>query len=342
MLKAVALAGGMWAIAAPQTPQWISQRSMVTARLRGVSAVNERAAWASGSGNTILRTEDGGTTWMRVPSPTTDRLDFRDIDAIGERAAYVLSIGSGPLSRIYKTMDAGATWTLQFTNEDPDAFFDAMAFWDADHGIAVSDSVNGAFVIITTDNGGRTWTRVPASALPPALEGEGAFAASGTNVTVFGTSRVWFGTGAAARARVLRSADRGRTWQIAETPLRAGPSAGIYSVAFRSATHGVIVGGDYAREAEAFDNLAVTADGGRTWRPIKERGLGGFRSVVAHVPGRRASWLAVGPLGADLSTDDGQTWTPIAGPGYDTFSFAPGLTTGWGAGARGTIGKLGN
>jgi len=319
-------------------PEWSMQSSGVTAGLRGVSAVNDRIAWASGSSNTILRTEDGGATWRTVASPTVDRLDFRDIDAVGERVAYVLSIGDGALSRIYKTTDAGATWAVQFINEDPAAFYDAMAFWDADHGIAVSDSVQGAFVIITTDNGGRTWTKVPADRLPPALPGEGAFAASGTNVAVFGTSHAWFGTGAAARARVLRTADRGATWHLAETPIAAGPSAGIYSVAFRNATHGIIVGGDYAKASEAVDNVAVTSDGGQTW--TLSRGLSGFRSVVAHVPGTPSMFLAAGPLGSNLSSDDGRTWSAFPGPGFDTFGFAPGRSTGWGAGAKGTIGRL--
>jgi len=319
-------------------PTWTMQSSGGNARLRGVSAVTEKVAWASGSGNTILRTEDAGATWTKLTNPTTDRLDFRDIDAVGERVAYVLSIGNGSSSRIYKTMDAGVTWTLQFANADAEAFFDAMAFWDADHGIAVSDTVKGAFVIITTEDGGKTWSRVPAEKLPPALPNEGAFAASGTNVAVFGTSHVWFGTGAAARARVLRSTDRGRTWQIAETPLAAGQSSGIYSVAFRDPLHGVIVGGDYAKEQEAVDNAAVTSDGGKTWSLVK--GLRGFRSVVAHVPGSKSSFVAIGPRGSDLSSDDGRTWSALPEPGFDTFSFARGKTVGWGSGARGMIGRL--
>ena len=319
-------------------PAWTIQTSGVTARLRGVSAVSEQVAWASGSGNTILRTEDGGATWTRLSSPTTDKLDFRDIDAVDARTAYVLSIGAGPASRIYKTTDAGATWTQQFANDDPDAFFDAMAFWDADHGIAVSDSVKGAFVILTTDNGGRVWTRVPAASLPEAQPNEGAFAASGTNVTVLGQTHAWFGTGAAAKSRVLRTTDRGRTWTIADTPLASGPSSGIYSIAFRDSMHGLVVGGDYSQEAAAVDNAAVTSDGGRTWSLVK--GLGGFRSVVAHVPGSAASFIAIGPRGSDLSSDDGRTWTPIEGPGFDTFSFVRGRATGWASGARGSIGKL--
>src|SRR5947199_5973636 len=110
-------------------PQWTIQTSGVTARLRGVSAVSDRVAWASGAGSTVLRTSDGGATWQKL-TVTTDAVDFRDIDAIDARTAYVLSIGNGPPSRIYKTDDAGATWTLQFKNEDPKAFYDAMSVGD--------------------------------------------------------------------------------------------------------------------------------------------------------------------------------------------------------------------
>ncbi len=112
-------------------PSWTAQSSGVTSRLRGVSAVNERVVWASGSQGTVIRSQDGGTSWQRLTVPDAEKLDFRDVDAVDERTAYVLSIGNGDASRIYKTSDAGATWTLQFRNEDPKAFFDAMTFRDA-------------------------------------------------------------------------------------------------------------------------------------------------------------------------------------------------------------------
>lgn len=319
-------------------PRWTLQTSDVTARLRGVSAVNESVAWASGSGATVLRTVDGGATWRKL-NVISETLDFRDIDAVDAQTAYVLSIGNGPASRIYKTTDAGVTWTMQFKNEDPKAFLDAMTFWDASHGIVFGDSVDGQFYVLTTANGGATWSRVPAGALPPALENEGAFAASGTNIAVFGKTNAWIGTGGAAKARVLRTTDAGRSWQIADTPLAAGPSTGIFSVAFRDAKHGVIVGGDYRKEQEAVDNLAVTNDGGATWKLVK--GLSGFRSVVAYVPGTKTpALIALGPSGGDYSLDDGQTWSPIEGRGFDTFSFAPRKASGWGAGANGALGKL--
>jgi photosystem II stability/assembly factor-like uncharacterized protein len=178
---------------------------------------------------------------------------------------------------------------------------------------------------------------VPVANLPPALENEGAFAASGTNIALFGKSHAWIGTGGAAKSRVLRTADGGRSWQVADTPLASGQSAGIFSIAFRDAKHGAVAGGDYRKEQEAVDNLAVTNDGGITWTLVK--GLSGFRSVVAYVPGTKIL-VALGPSGGDYSTDDGQTWTAITGPGFDTFSFVTRKSTGWGAGANGAIGKL--
>ena len=319
-------------------PHWTLQTSGTTARLRGVSAVSERVAWASGSGATVLRTTDGGATWNKL-NVTSETLDFRDIDALDAQTAYVLSIGNGPASRIYKTTDAGATWTMQFKSDDPKAFLDALSFWDAQHGIAFGDSVEGQFYILTTADGGATWRRVPAAGLPRALENEGAFAASGTNIAVFGKTHAWIGTGAAAKARVLRTSDGGQSWQVADTPLAAGPSTGIFSIAFRDAQHGVIVGGDYQKEGEAVNNLAVTGDGGATWRLVK--GPSGFRSVVAYVPGMKTPALvAVGPSGADYSLDDGKTWSPIEGRGFDALSFVPHAQTGWAAGANGGLAKL--
>src|SRR5690349_3915844 len=317
-------------------PHWTMQTSGVKVRLRGVSAVSERVAWASGAGATVLRSVDGGTTWQKLKI-TDEALDFRDIDAVDAETAYTLSAGNGPASRIYKTIDGGKTWQLQFKNDDPKAFLDAMTFWDADHGIAFGDSVDLQFYILTTADGGHTWSRVPTTNLPPAQGNEGAFAASGTNVAVIGKTHAWIGTGAASKSRVLRSSDRGRTWQVADTPLASGGSTGIFSIAFRDEKHGVITGGDYQKEQAAVDNLAVTNDGGATWTLGK--GLSGFRSVVAYVPGTK-TLVALGPSGGDYSTDDGRTWTAITGPGFDTLSFARGKPTGWAAGDKGKIGRL--
>jgi len=324
-------------LVAPASPRWEAQASGVKARLRGVSAASDRVVWASGANGTVLRTADGGATWTKLTVPDADALDFRDVDAVSGTTAYILSIGNGKASRILKTTDAGEHWAPQFVNDDPKAFFDAMAFWDADHGVALSDSVDGQFVVITTADGGRTWTRVPPDSLPPALVNEGGFAGSGTNIAVR-DAHAWIGTGAAANARMLLTDDGGKTWQVVDTPVASSASSGIFSVAFRDARHGLTVGGDYRKEEDAVDNAARTDNGGRTWLPVM--GLGGFRSVVAFVPRSTSSWIAVGPRGADWSDDDGRTWTAIPGDGYHAFSFSPSGNVGWGVGEQGRIGML--
>jgi photosystem II stability/assembly factor-like uncharacterized protein len=313
-------------------PKWSTQSSGTTARLRGVSAVSSEVAWASGATGTVIRTADGGRTWRNVSIPDASAFDFRDIDAVDERTAYVLSIGTGDSSRIYKTTDAGVTWTLQFKNDDPKAFLDAMAFRDARHGFALSDSVDGQFVILQTTDGA-AWRRLPAGALPPALPGEGSYAASGTNVAIK-DDRAWFATA----SRVLRSLDGGRSWSVTAAPLRASTSAGIFSIAFRDRHRGVIVGGDYKKEAVAADNAAVTTDGGATWTLVN--GLSGYRSAIAFVPSRPGLLVAVGPSGCDYSSDDGLTWRPLPGPGFHAVSFAPASAIGWAVGETGAIGKL--
>ena len=313
-------------------PPWSPQRSGVTARLRGVSVASPQVAWASGTGGTVIRTADGGRTWANVSVPDAGALDFRDIEAVDDRTAYVLSIGNGEASRIYKTTDAGASWTMQFRNDDPKAFFDAMAFRDARRGFAVSDTVDGRFVLLQTSDG-VSWRRVPTERLPAALPGEGAYAASGTNVAING-DRVWFATA----SRVLRSLDDGRSWSVSTTPLRSGASAGIFSIAFRDGDRGVIVGGDYKEEAAAVDNAAVSTDGGATWTLVK--GLSGYRSAVAFVPSRPRMVVAVGPSGCDHSSDDGRTWQPLPGPGFHAIGFAPGSSVGWAVGEAGAVARI--
>jgi photosystem II stability/assembly factor-like uncharacterized protein len=312
---------------------WTAQQSGVGARLRGVSAASVNVVWASGSNGVVLRTEDAGRTWRQLIVPDAGDLDFRDIDALDERTACVLSIGNGDASRIYRTSDAGSTWTLQFRNEDPQAFFDAMAFTGR-RGFAFSDSVAGRFVILTTENGGAAWAPVPVSSLPAALPGEGAYAASGSNIAARGND-VWIATTA---SRVLRSSDGGATWTVAQTPVVKGPSAGIFSIAFRDSKNGIVVGGDYKQERAAMDNAAVTRDGGRTWRLV--RGLSGYRSAVAYVPSMRRTIVAVGPSGTDVSLDDGDTWTAVSGGGFHALSFAPKSPIAWAVGEAGTIARL--
>lgn len=323
----------------PEAPRWQAQSSGTTGRLRGVCAVSSSVAWASGSNGVCLKTIDGGATWRRIVVPGAEALDFRDVEAFDANTAYLLSIGEGDRSRIYKTTDGGRKWTLQFTNQNPKAFFDAMAFWDSNNGIAVSDPVDGRFVVIRTTDGGARWRQLPSEVMRPALPGEAAFAASGTCITVQGRNNVWIATGGAA-ARVFRSTDRGSTWRVATTPIVSGhPSAGIFSIAFKDARNGVVVGGDYTKEPESRDNVATSTDGGRTWKLMTSAIPAGYRSGVAYVRGSGPSMLVtVGPSGSDYSVDGGLSWRNLGTIGYHAVSFAG--PTGWAVGEEGRVGKF--
>jgi photosystem II stability/assembly factor-like uncharacterized protein len=241
--------------------------SNTTESLRGVSAVSQGIAWASGTHGTYLRTTDGHT-WIPEQVPGAESLDFRAVVAFSADEAFLMSAGPGDQSRIYHTADAGRHWQLQFTNTNPKGFFDSMVFWDRTHGIVLGDPIpdeagNLKFELLITDDG-QTWTPIPPAQLPPAVEGEGAFAASNSCIAVL-DSNIWFATGSHV-ARVFHSADRGHTWQVFETPISHGPdSAGIFSIAFHDEIHGVIAGGDYKHPDQDGPNLAFTNDAGKTW-----------------------------------------------------------------------------
>jgi photosystem II stability/assembly factor-like uncharacterized protein len=337
----LALAAGVVAVAAA-AGTWQLQPSGTAERLRAVSAVSEKVAWASGNKGAVLRTDDGGNHWSVLPVPGAEGLDFRDIEATSGRTAYILSIGPGDKSRIYKTADAGTTWVLQFTNPDPKAFYDAIAFWDERNGIAVGDPVDGRFTILRTADSGKTWALTPEADRPRALPGDGMFAASGTCLIVQGRTNAWIGTGGAAQARVLRTTDRGATWSEAATPIVAGTSsAGIFSIAFSDALHGIVVGGDYRKEREPSDNIALTSDGGRTWAAAGGVKLRSFRSGVVFVPGSRGRELvAVGPAGTDRSLDGGRTWSPLGDVGFHAVSVDTSGKSVWAVGEQGRVGRL--
>jgi photosystem II stability/assembly factor-like uncharacterized protein len=324
-------------LAHPASAQWLVQPTSATARLRGVSAVDAHVAWSSGTAGTVLLTVDGGETWNRRMVPDAGNLDFRDIEAFDRRTAYVLSIGEGKLSRIFKTSDGGATWTLQHTNPDPKGFLDALAFWDANHGLALGDPVDGKFVVLATEDGGKTWTRIAPDGMPGALPGEGAFAASGTCLVVKGQGNAWFGTGA---GRVFRSTDRGRNWTVQATPIQAGSgSSGIFSLAFWDADHGVAVGGDFKEPDRAAKVCALTSDGGRTWRIPTGSQPTGYRSAVTCIPDSPGPTLvAVGPTGTDRSDDAGENWIKLNGGGFHAAAMTR-PTTGWAVGEHGRIAR---
>lgn len=267
----------------PPSPKLTPQYSNTNQLLIAVSPVNSQVVWAAGTGGTFVVTTDGGDTWRSGIVPGAEQLQFRDVQGVSDQIAYLLSIGNDPDNfQIYKTTDGGNTWSIEFTNQNPNAFYDCFAFWTADNGIAQSDSANGVFPTIRTTDG-LTWQSISAN-MPPALPGEAQFAASGTCITTQGTSNAWITTGGAAISRVLATTDGGNTWHAYNTPLYSSPSAGGIYVAFRDALHGVVAGGDLS--SNAYGQMATSSDGGQIWNLTTPPPIPGAIFCLAYATGQ--------------------------------------------------------
>ena len=323
--------------AAAHAFSWHDTPTGSTASLRGLSAVSRNVAWASGSAGTVLRTLDRGATWQSVGPPGTSTLQFRDIEAFGPSRAVIMSAGTGTDSRIYRTTDGGATWTLVFQNTDANAFYDCMTFFNKKVGLALSDPPDGVkFRILKTTDNGRTWNVVDPAGMPPALPGEAAFAASGQCITSNHGRSAWFGTGASTQARVFTSRNRGRTWSVSATPMNSGPTSGINALAFRSQQHGLAVGGDFAAPATSPNNFAATRDGGSTWALLTGAPTE-YRSGATWVNGNTA--IAVGLTGSDFTRNKGRTWTGFDDGSLHTVDCAN-PNACWASGANGRAAYL--
>jgi photosystem II stability/assembly factor-like uncharacterized protein len=263
-------------------PTLTPEHSGTTQLLIAVSPVNSKIVWAAGAGGTYVVTTDGGSTWKSGVVPGAESLQFRDVQGVSDKVAYLMSIGDNTGDfRIYKTEDGGAHWTIQFTNTTVNAFYDCFAFWTPDRGIAHSDSVNGVFPDIRTSNG-KTWESI-AGNMPAALTGEASFSSSGTCITTQGRQNAWITTGGSSVARILATRDGGNTWNAYDTPLVSNANAGGFSVAFRDSWHGIVGGGDLTTDSAT--QAATSDDGGRSWTLTSKPPIPGAIFCLAYARG---------------------------------------------------------
>ena len=314
-------------LSAFEAPSWSPVSTASEASLRGISAVNDRVVWVSGSEGTILKTVDGGAHWRRMQGLPAD-LDFRAIQSFDGRTVLAMSAGSGVKSTIYRTTDSGDHWTLVHQNQIPEAFFDGFAFFDALRGLLIGDPVNGKFFLLATADGGATWHPIDG---PRAQDGEGAFAASNTSLAVRPDGSAWFGTGGLLGGRVFNSYDWGRTWTSVPTPIpHETAAAGVFSLSFLDSKHGYATGGDYQKPTASMSVLSATTDGGSTWHAIE--GIAkGYRSAITS-DGKHL--ILTGPGGSEYN---GQ---PIPGDGYHALSIAPKGKLAWASGSKGRVAHL--
>jgi photosystem II stability/assembly factor-like uncharacterized protein len=323
---------------------WKVQTSGIDTNLRAVSAVYVPDAkangapvpvvWASGSNGVILKSVDEGKNWTRLHVTDGDSLDFRGIVAFSASTAYVMSIGDGDKSRIYKTADGGTTWKLQYSGDRKEVFLDTIACLSERECLALGDPIDGKFFLLkTTDS--EHWNPLPTDNMPAALGGEGAFAASNSCIVLKG-NEIYFGTGGPA-ARVFHSPDGGLAWTVTRTPLVQGnASSGIFALGFDGNNRLIALGGDYKQPDYSERVAAYSVDNGKTWQ-LSAKQPGGFRSAVAHLNDGR--WVAVGPGREDISTDGGLHWNHTDSLNLNGVTILD-AAHGWAIGPKGTIARL--
>ena len=340
---------------APQlvSAQWKVIDIKTTIHMRAVHAVSPTTCWIGGSRGTVLKTINGGKKWLTSKVSGGDSLDFRDIHAFSKDVAVAMSAGEAQKdkAKIYRTEDGGLSWSLVYQTTQNGVFLDGIDFWDKNKGICLGDPINGRLFILTTEDGGKSWQELPFEKRPVAEPGEACFAASGTSLLVAGKDKVYIGTGGSKKARVFRSEDFGRSWEVSATPLPAGPTSGIFGLRFWSKKSGIAVGGDYKKTTDSTQNVLVTRDGGITWELTGMTKPTGLKESVVLYHKTDAVWngeselrsddyalIASGPSGNSYSPDWGKTWRELGKEGFHAMSFAGNV--GYGVGANGLIGKI--
>ncbi|MUP47150.1 oxidoreductase [Gramella sp. BOM4] len=302
--------------------------------VRAIEVIGNNLAFAGNNGIYGLYNSANGQWKTNVQKFDSIVPEFRAV-ASTANDFFMLSVGNPAL--LFKTGDSG-NMELVYKEEHEKVFYDAMAFWNDQEGIAMGDPTSGCISILITRNGGSSWNKLDCEMLPEAAEGEAAFAASNSNIAIVGNN-TWILTGG-NRSRILFSPDKGKTWEVYDTPLIQGkPTTGGYSLDFYDENHGIIIGGDYTNPEGNTGNKAITEDGGKTWELVAEGQEPGYRSSVRFVPNSEGKQIvAVGFEGIDYSKDGGNSWERLSNEGFYTLRFVND-STAYAAG-KGRIAKL--
>ncbi len=279
--------------------------------IRGLSVVNKKVGWISGSKGMVGKTMDGGKTWEYFPVEGFGNRDFRDIEAFDNDNAVIMAVDEPAV--ILRTADGGRSWKTVYENGNKGMFLDAMAFWNEQSGIVIGDPINGKFFMARTFDGGKSWQALPEENLPAADSGEACFAASGTNIKPLDLDEACFITGGKRSRLFLKG-------KSVDLPLLQGKeTTGANSIAvldWKKRNGGktfYIVGGDFAADSSSEKNSIYTHDGGTTWI-TPEKPPSGYKSCVEYLDANRL--VSCGTSGVDVSSDGGKTWKNISRAPY--------------------------
>ncbi len=313
------------------------EKETIPSSVRALWVQDEQHIYFAGSGGVFGLSNDGGQTWRIDSIKIEDTFPhFRSI-AVTSEAIFVLSVASPAF--LLKSTDDGQSWTVVYREEHPDAFYDALAFWDDQYGMAMGDPTDSCLSVIVTKDGGDTWTKTACDNIPQVTEGEAAFAASNSNIAIY-KDTAWMVSGG-QRSRVYRSTNKGQSWEAFDTPMaQGGQMTGIYSIDFFNAREGIIFGGDWNDKDKNVGNKAVSEDGGQNWTLLADGAGPGYRSQVGYLPGSNGKGIiACGIPGFSYSLNSGKDWFTIMDEDFYTFDFVPDTKTIWLAG-REKIAKM--
>ncbi|MDN3588863.1 oxidoreductase [Pedobacter aquatilis] len=275
--------------------------------IRGLSVVDDKIIWTSGSNGTIGKSVDGGYSWEWIIPKGYEKLDFRDIEAFNELEAIVVNAGSP--AYVLKTINGGKTWTETYKNTDTAIFLDGLGVWSKNKAIIFGDPIDNKMQLLKSINGGKSWKNISSKMNPSLVKGEAGFAASGTTIKTLPGGQVWIATGGMI-SHIYHSKNYGSDWQVYKCPIWQGESTtGPFSIDFYDANIGVAVGGNYVRDKDNSNNIVLTNDGGKTWRKPKTP-VYGYRSAVAYI--NTKTLIATGTSGTDVSLDGGENWSHIS------------------------------
>lgn len=303
--------------------------------IRGLSVVNDRIIWVSGSNGLVGKSTDAGKTWKWMKVKGFEKRDFRDIEAFDRNTAIVIGVSEPAI--ILKTIDGGENWKVKYENKTTGMFLDAMEFWNEESGIVLGDPINGKFFITRTFDGGENWRDMIPDKSPSADSGEACFAASGTNIRKLDMDEACFVSGG-KRSRLFWKGDP------IDLPIIQGKeTTGANSVAVRDfrkrkkSKHLVVIGGDFAADSSSEKNCFLTANGGKTWMPPSSP-PSGYRSCVEYITKKKL--IACGTKGVDVSEDGGYNWKLISKEGFHVCRKAKDGRTVYLAGSNGRVAKL--
>jgi photosystem II stability/assembly factor-like uncharacterized protein len=313
----------------------IELKSGTTATLRGLSAVNDRILWASGTNGHVGRSADGGETWTWMQIPGFEKVDFRDIEGFDEHTALVMGIGSP--GYLLRTTNKGKNWSVVYKNEHKEIFLDALYFWNDRSGMAIGDPIDGRFFMLRTFNGGKDWREIPYTNRPKAEPGEACFAASGSNIAGISPQEAVFVSGG-SQSRIFIRDSSYRLPLIQGSESTGANAIDVYRKNKRaSSKKWIVVGGDFNRNRHDSANAVISRDGGQTWH-FPEKKPNGYRSSVTWIDQKRL--ISCGISGVDISKDEGEHWSLLTNTGFHICIKSKKGNTIYLAGANGRIARL--